>query len=188
MAKTGLLPQMINRYPHEFSGGQCQRIGVARAMILNPRLIVCDEPVSALDVSIQAQIINLLMELQRAFGLSLLFISHDLSVVRHISQRILVLYLGRMMELADSASLYRAPRHPYTRALISAVPVADPKRERAKRRIVLQGDLPSPIDPPSGCVFRTRCPLAVDVCAREVPPVERVDDGHEVACHRWREV
>jgi oligopeptide transport system ATP-binding protein len=188
MAKTGLLPQMINRYPHEFSGGQCQRIGVARAMILTPRLIVCDEPVSALDVSIQAQIINLLMELQRAFGLSLLFISHDLSVVRHISQRILVLYLGRMMELADSASLYREPRHPYTRALISAVPVADPKRERAKRRIVLQGDLPSPIDPPSGCVFRTRCPLAVEICAREVPPVEQVDDGHQVACHRWREV
>jgi oligopeptide transport system ATP-binding protein len=187
MAKTGLLPQMINRYPHEFSGGQCQRIGVARAMILNPRLIVCDEPVSALDVSIQAQIINLLMELQRGFGLSLLFISHDLSVVRHISQRILVLYLGRMMELADSASLYREPRHPYTRALISAVPVADPKRERAKRRIVLQGDLPSPIDPPSGCVFRTRCRMAVDLCAREVPPVERVDDGHQVACHRWRE-
>jgi len=188
MARTGLLPQMINRYPHEFSGGQCQRIGVARAMILNPKLIVCDEPVSALDVSIQAQIINLLMELQRTFGLSLLFISHDLSVVRHISQRILVLYLGRMMELADSASLYREPRHPYTRALISAVPVADPKRERAKRRIVLQGELPSPIDPPSGCVFRTRCPLAVEVCAREAPPVERVDDGHQVACHRWREV
>jgi oligopeptide transport system ATP-binding protein len=188
MAQTGLLPQMINRYPHEFSGGQCQRIGVARAMILNPRLIVCDEPVSALDVSIQAQIINLLMELQRAFGLSLLFISHDLSVVRHISQRILVLYLGRMMELADSASLYRHPRHPYTRALISAVPLPDPRREREKRRIVLQGDLPSPLDPPTGCVFRTRCPLAVEICAREVPPVEQVDAGHQVACHRWREV
>jgi oligopeptide transport system ATP-binding protein len=188
MARTGLLPQMINRYPHEFSGGQCQRIGVARAMILNPRLIVCDEPVSALDVSIQAQIINLLMELQRAFGLSLLFISHDLSVVRHISQRILVLYLGRMMELADSATLYRHPRHPYTRALISAVPLPDPRRERAKRRLVLQGELPSPLDPPSGCVFRTRCPLAAEICAREVPPVERIGPGHLVACHRWREV
>jgi oligopeptide transport system ATP-binding protein len=188
MAKTGLLPQMINRYPHEFSGGQCQRIGVARAMILNPKLIVCDEPVSALDVSIQAQIINLLMELQRSFRLSLLFISHDLSVVRHISQRILVLYLGRMMELADSASLYREPRHPYTRALISAVPVPDPKRERAKQRIVLGGDLPSPLEPPSGCVFRTRCPLAIEICAREVPKIERVHAGHQVACHRWREV
>jgi oligopeptide transport system ATP-binding protein len=188
MARTGLLPQMINRYPHEFSGGQCQRIGVARAMILNPRLIVCDEPVSALDVSIQAQIINLLMALQRSFGLSLLFISHDLSVVRHISQRILVLYLGRTMELADSASLYRDSRHPYTRALISAVPVPDPRREREKRRIVLGGDLPSPLDPPSGCVFRTRCPLAIDICAREVPRVERIGAGHHVACHRWREV
>jgi oligopeptide transport system ATP-binding protein len=188
MAKTGLSPQMINRYPHEFSGGQCQRIGIARAMILNPRLIVCDEPVSALDVSIQAQIINLLMELQRGFGLSLLFISHDLSVVRHISQRILVLYLGRMMELADRDSLYREPRHPYTKALISAVPIPDPKRERAKRRMVLGGDLPSPLDPPSGCVFRTRCPLAAEVCAREVPQVEQVHAGHRVACHRWREV
>jgi oligopeptide transport system ATP-binding protein len=188
MAKTGLLPQMINRYPHEFSGGQCQRIGVARAMILNPKLIVCDEPVSALDVSIQAQIINLLMDLQRTFRLSLLFISHDLSVVRHISQRILVLYLGRMMELADSASLYRESRHPYTRALIAAVPVPDPKREREKQRIVLGGDLPSPLDPPSGCVFRTRCPLAIDICAREVPRIERVHAGHHVACHRWREV
>jgi oligopeptide transport system ATP-binding protein len=188
MTKTGLLPQMINRYPHEFSGGQCKRIGVARAMILNPKLIVCDEPVSALDVSIRAQIINLLMELQRSFRLSLLFISHDLSVVRHISQRILVLYLGRMMELADSESLYREPRHPYTRALISAVPVPDPKRERAKQRIVLGGDLPSPLEPPSGCVFRTRCPLAIEICAREVPKIERVHPGHQVACHRWREV
>jgi oligopeptide transport system ATP-binding protein len=188
LAKTGLLPQMINRYPHEFSGGQCQRIGIARAMILGPRLIVCDEPVSALDVSIQAQIVNLLMHLQRAFDLSLLFISHDLSVVRHISHRILVLYLGRMMELADRDSLYRTPRHPYTRALISAVPIPDPKLERHKRRIVLTGDVPSPLDPPSGCAFRTRCPLAIDRCAREVPPIEQIAPDHQVACHRWREV
>jgi oligopeptide transport system ATP-binding protein len=188
LAKTGLSPQMINRYPHEFSGGQCQRIGIARAMILRPKLIVCDEPVSALDVSIQAQIVNLLMRLQREFGLSLLFISHDLSVVRHISHRILVLYLGRTMELADRDSLYRAPRHPYTKALISAVPIPDPELERHKRRLVLSGDLPSPLAPPSGCVFRTRCPLAIDLCAREVPPIEQIAPGHQVACHRWREV
>ncbi|MGH6901412.1 MAG: ABC transporter ATP-binding protein, partial [Geminicoccaceae bacterium] len=156
LAKTGLSPQMINRYPHEFSGGQCQRIGIARAMILGPKLIVCDEPVSALDVSIRAQIVNLLMRLQRAFGLALLFISHDLAVVRHISHRILVLYLGRTMELADRDALYAAPRHPYTRALISAVPIPDPKVERGKRRMVLTDDLPSPLAPPSGCVFRTR--------------------------------
>jgi oligopeptide transport system ATP-binding protein len=188
MAHTGLLPQMINRYPHEFSGGQCQRIGVARAMILNPKLIVCDEPVSALDVSIQAQIINLLMRLQREFGLSLLFISHDLSVVRHISHRILVLYLGRMMELAGRDALYAEPRHPYTRALISAVPIPDPRLERQKQRSVLTGDLPSPLDPPSGCVFRTRCPLALQRCADEVPASEDIAPGHRVACHRWREV
>ena len=188
LAKTGLLPQMINRYPHEFSGGQCQRIGIARAMILRPKLIVCDEPVSALDVSIQAQIVNLLMGLQREFGLALLFISHDLAVVRHISHRILVLYLGRIMELADRDALYRAPKHPYTKALISAVPLPDPRLERQKRRTVLAGDLPSPLAPPSGCVFRTRCPLAIERCAREVPPVEQIAPAHQVACHRWREV
>jgi oligopeptide transport system ATP-binding protein len=188
LAKTGLAPQMINRYPHEFSGGQCQRIGIARAMILRPRLIVCDEPVSALDVSIRAQIVNLLMRLQREFGLALLFISHDLAVVRHISHRILVLYLGRMMELTGRDALYRTPRHPYTKALIAAVPIPDPKLERRRRRIVLTGELPSPLEPPSGCVFRTRCPLAIEPCARQVPPLEQIAPGHQVACHRWREV
>jgi oligopeptide transport system ATP-binding protein len=188
LTETGLSAQMINRYPHEFSGGQCQRVGIARAMILRPKLIVCDEPLSALDVSIQAQIVNLLMRLQREFGLSLLFISHDLSVVRHVSHRILVLYLGRMMELADRDALYRAPKHPYTKALISAVPLPDPRLERQKQRVVLTGDLPSPLAPPSGCVFRTRCPLAIELCGREVPRIEQIAPGHQVACHRWREV
>jgi len=188
LAKVGLLPHMINRYPHEFSGGQCQRIGIARAMILRPKLIVCDEPVSALDVSIQAQIVNLLMELQREFGLSLIFISHNLSVVRHISHRILVLYLGRVMELATRDQLYRNPRHPYTQALISAVPIPDPDIERQKERLVLSGELPSPLAPPSGCVFRTRCPYATAVCAEDVPPLEGVEIGHEVACHHWQAI
>jgi oligopeptide transport system ATP-binding protein len=185
MERVGLLPLMINRYPHEFSGGQCQRIGVARAMILQPKLIICDEPVSALDVSIQAQIINLIKDLQDSFGLSLVFISHDLSIVRHISHRIMVLYLGNTMEIADRDTLYSTPRHPYTRALISAVPIPDPILEKKKQRLVLEGDLPSPLSPPSGCVFRTRCPLAQDICSREKPVLEEIGEGQQVACHFW---
>jgi len=186
MAKVGLLPAMINRYPHEFSGGQCQRIGIARAMILNPKLVVCDEPVSALDVSIRAQVINLLMDLQKAFNLSLIFISHDLAVVRHISHRVMVLYLGKVMELAERELLYRAPKHPYTTALMAAVPIPDPDKERAKPRVILTGDPPSPLNPPSGCVFRTRCPKADEQCARDVPVLQSAAPGHEVACHHWR--
>jgi oligopeptide transport system ATP-binding protein len=187
MEAVGLLPGMVNRYPHEFSGGQCQRIGIARAMILRPRLIVCDEPVSALDVSIQAQIVNLLMRLQREHGVALIFISHNLAVVRHISRRILVLYLGRMMELADRDAIYENPRHPYTQALISAVPIPDPRLERQKRRLVAAGEIPSPLRPPTGCVFRTRCSRAADLCAREAPAFEEIGPSHRVACHYWPE-
>ncbi|NWH08630.1 MAG: dipeptide ABC transporter ATP-binding protein [Alphaproteobacteria bacterium] len=185
MAKVGLLPEMINRYPHEFSGGQAQRIGIARAMVLRPKLIVCDEPVSSLDVSIRAQIVNLLSDLQKEFGLSLVFISHDLSVIRHVSHRILVLYLGKIMELATSDLLNKRPRHPYTEALLSAAPIPDPEIEKAKKRIVIGEDLPSPINPPSGCVFRTRCPKAQERCAIEFPFLEAREavDGSLTACH-----
>ncbi len=188
MKMVGLSPDQINRYPHEFSGGQCQRIGIARALVVNPRLVVCDEPVSALDVSIQAQIINLLNDLQKKLRLSLIFIAHDLSVVRHVSDRVMVMYLGRVMEVADRDSIYLQPRHPYTRALIESVPIPDPVRERARARRALKGDIPSPLSPPSGCVFRTRCPYAIPACAERVPELETLDGGNQVACLRHAEL
>ena len=183
MSKVGLLDNLVNRYPHEFSGGQCQRIGIARAIILKPKLIICDEPVSALDVSIQAQVVNLLMDLQGEMELALIFIAHDLSIVKHISTKIMVLYLGNMVELANSEDIYSNPRHPYTQALISAVPIPDPSIEKNKELILIQGDLPSPVDPPSGCVFRTRCQKAQDICAEEKPEFIEASSSHEVACH-----
>lgn len=183
MEIVGLDPRFIRRYPHEFSGGQRQRIGIARALACNPKFIVCDEPISALDVSIQAQIMNLLEDLQQEFGLTYLFIAHDLAAVRHISTRIAVMYLGNMVELATGEDLYERPSHPYTRALISAVPIPDPEVEETRERIVLQGDVPSPINPPSGCVFHTRCPFAWERCKKDKPAFHDIGDGHFVRCH-----
>ena len=188
MDHVGLNSEHASRYAHEFSGGQRQRIGIARALAVDPDFIVCDEPVSALDVSIQAQVINMFDELQDKLGLTYLFIAHDLLVVRHISDRIAVMYLGKMVELADAAEIYERPLHPYSKSLLSAVPVPDPKVARANQRIVLHGDIPSPLNAPSGCPFRTRCAYAAEVCAQSMPPFNEVCDGHFVACHRVSEI
>lgn len=183
MSKVGLLPNLVNRYPHEFSGGQCQRIGIARALILEPKMIICDEPVSALDVSIQAQVVNLLKAIQKEMGLSLIFIAHDLSVVKHISDRIAVMYLGRIVEIADRETLYKRPQHPYTQALLAAVPIPDPEIEAMRPQVAVTGEVPSALRPPPGCRFHTRCPRATDMCRVDEPALRDLGGGQMVSCH-----